>query len=292
MVRTFETYSEAKKHFSTLTLGGNTCFGYKNDKGVAPDTDKFHDVMLCMYMSDFIYSVGILRTRTRDKGCTLKSLKEELPYFFGEYKDNDKLDGLARLLSGRFKVKDEDKDGLPDPPNFDFNDLEAIIQDPKFDKFTTPEFIARSANDLTVAAIESFKCTNLFLYKFDAKFDKMHLVYAIAVRKKGRYNDLILTFRGSSTYRDWWQNIQAPLTTIDLHRVGDKAYFVEGSNHNRIEIDIGLYKKLEEALLLEDTVDGQHNKRIPIRVHRGKFRLFVRLPPRRCSSTTESICQL
>jgi hypothetical protein len=288
MVRTFENYREAKKHFLTLSVGRNTSFGYNTDDKV-PAADKFHDVMLCLYMSDLIYTIGILRSKTRDLGYTLETLKEELIYLFG--KDRDGKDGLARLLTGKFKLKDEDGDGFPDPPDFDFKDLEKFIEDPKFEKFTTPAFVSRCANGLTVASMESFKNSSVLLYKFDAKFDQNDLVYAIAVRKKDSHNDLILTFRGSSTPRDWMQNFQAPLVDILLHQVGDKAYFVEGNSRTPIEIDIGLYKKLDKALSLEDAVDGQ-SKRIPIKVHQGKFRCLyecrhgaVPLPPNQSTNS-------
>lgn len=245
---------------------GNASFGYNTDDKV-PDADKFHDVMLCLYMSDLIYTIGILRSRCGDLGYTTKMLKEELTHMCT---DNEckKKDGLAKLLTGKFKLKDEDKDGLPDPPEFDFSDLEKFIEDPKFEKFTTPAFVSRCANGLTVVSLESFKSSSVSLYQFDAKFDQMDLVYAIAVRTKKPHNDLVLTFRGSCTYRDWWQNFQAPLVDIQLNKVGDKAYFIEGHSHTAIEIDIGLYTKLDEALSLEDAVDGQL-KRIPIKIHQG-----------------------
>jgi hypothetical protein len=291
MVRTFENYSEAKKYFSTLSLMKNTSFGYTTDDRV-PDADKFHDVMLCLYMSDLIYTIGILRSTCGDLGYTTKTLKEDLSHLFGKDNDDIKKDGLAKLLTGKFKLMDEDKDGLPDPPDFDFKDLEKIIEDPKFEKFTTPKLVTRCANGLTVMSMESFKNSSVLLYKFDAKFDQLDLVYAIAVRKKNRHNDLVLTFRGSITYRDWWQNLQAPLLDILLNKVGDKAYLVEqGHSRTSIEIDIGLYTKLDKALSLEDAVDGQQ-KRILIKVHQGKFRCLhechhgaVPLPPNQSTNS-------
>ena len=125
------------------------------------------------------------------------------------------------------------------------------------------------------------------MYRFQAKHNKDQLVYGISVHCKDEFQDLILSFRGSSTVQDWLQNIQVPLVELLLrHDTGsNNAYLIEQRGYHAIEIHVELYNKLTRVLSLAGDAP------LKIRVHAGTFLLQYRMtvPPRAISFPIENI---
>ena len=88
-----------------------------------------------------MYTLGCLRDRTMRLGYTLETLTDELHALFDDGHDKE---DLARLLTGDFKVKQQqDEEGEDDgrirlvvPPEMNFTDIETLIlnKGKKFDQ--------------------------------------------------------------------------------------------------------------------------------------------------------------
>jgi len=276
---TFDTYAQAKAYFEEekkiITKGKRTCFSYPGDP-IPADESKCHDVMLCMFTSSLMYNLGDLKEQTMQLGYTFDTLKEELKRLFDDGTDKE---DLARLMTGEFKLKQEQDtkkgDGgrmLVIPPEMNFTDIETLLlnKDAKFAQFNTDAFQAGIASEMKVVSFQSFKMSTVLLYRLQAKYNKDQLVYGIVVRCKDQFRDLILSFRGSSTVQDWLQNIQVPLVELSLrHDQGsNKAYLVEQGSYHAIEIHIKLYNKFKGVLSLAGD-EGGGNVPLKIRVHAG-----------------------
>ena len=139
----------------------------------------------------------------------------------------------------------------------------------------------RFATELTVAAMHSFSGKNkVFIYHFDAKYNNKNLVYSIAGRNRVKEElssdvqantikkevDLFLTFRGSTTGRDWYQNFKTPMVNIALRKDVDKegkvvaCHMIEPLTNESIEITEGLYEEFKK--IVDDTGED-------IRIHSG-----------------------
>ena len=268
---TFDTYAEAKAYFEEkkiITKGKRACFSYPGDV-IPADEKKCHDVMLCLFMSDLMYTLGILRHRTMQLGYTFDTLQTELTCLFNDGTDKE---DLARLLTGEFKLKPQDTTTKGEgegegeggdagsclaviPPDMNFTDIETLVlnQDATYQQFNSAAFAKACASELTVVGLQSFKMSNVLLYRLQAKYTQDQLVYGIAVRCKDQFRDLILSFRGSATLQDWLQNVQVPLVELYLRydHGSNKAYLIEHRYYHAIEIHIQLYHKFEEVLSLK-----------------------------------------
>jgi len=284
----FETYFEAREFF--LNKGylktieedydGSGQFSFARE-GETVDKDVFHDVIVALFLSDFVYCLGKLRKATKALAFTDEGLKKEVVLgdsfdesLFSEDKQEiirnyEEMNGkefdpkapIVKLLQGNLKVS---KNPNIKTPEVDMAQFQDVL---RYDGFRSVS--KRFANELSITALHSFKVNRLFIYKFDAKYNTKNLVYSIAgrERKNGENTgevetDLFLAFRGSATSRDWFQNLQAPLVDINLRydKESGKCYMIEQLTYQKIEIEGTLHDKLSEVVAEAGN---------PIRVHQG-----------------------
>jgi hypothetical protein len=271
----FETYFEAREFFMKKgylkkienDYDGSGQFSFARD-GETVDKSVFHDVIVALFLSDFVYCLGKLRKATKSLAFTDEGLKQEV--VLGDSFDRNlemngkKLDPkgpMVKLMQGNLKVS---KNPNIKTPEVDMAQFEDVLRYGGFQSVSK-----RFANELIITALHSFKVNKLFIHKFDAKYNNKNLVYSIAgrERKNGENTgevetDLFLAFRGSSTTRDWFQNIQAPLVDVILRydEKSGKCYMIEQLTFQKIEIEKTLHDKLNEVVEEAGT---------PIRVHQG-----------------------
>ena len=284
----FETYFEAREFFMKKgylkrikkDYDGSGQFSFARD-GETVDKGVFHDVIVALFLSDFVYCLGQLRKATKVLAFTDEGLKQEVVLgdsFDKSQFSEDKLETIKnyeetkgkkfdpkgpiiKLMQGNLKVSKNPNVKTPEVSMAQFQDVL------RYDGFRSVS--KRFANELTITALHSFKVNKLFIHKFDAKYNNKNLVYSIAgrQRKNGENTgevetDLFLAFRGSSTARDWFQNIQAPLVDVILRHDENsgKCYMIEQLTYQKIEIEKTLHDKLSEVVEEAGT---------PIRVHQG-----------------------
>ena len=285
----FVTYFEARDFFQKKgylkpvekLYDGSGQFSFVRD-GEEVNKKVLNDVIITLFLSNFVYALGTLRKQTKLMAFTEEELKKEVaigdsfdqrnytPEVMKSYEasqengKNKKFDPkgpMVKLMSGNLKVS---KDPTVRTPEVNMAQLQDVLRHKDYQSVSKT-----FANELTVTALHSFKTNKLFIYKFDAKYNKSNLVYSIAgrERKNGQNlneneTDLYLAFRGSSTARDWIQNVQAPLIDVLLRQDANsgKCYLVEQMTYQKIEIEKTLHDKLTEVV--EEAGEN-------IRVHRG-----------------------
>mmetsp|Transcript_30126 Transcript_30126/g.64578 ORF Transcript_30126/g.64578 Transcript_30126/m.64578 type:complete len:651 (-) Transcript_30126:128-2080(-) len=230
-------------------------------RGEEVDQTVFHDVILSLYISKFVYYIGSFRSLTKSMGFKEKDKYDLLEEVFKGYKTATKEEQQAmiatgRILRGQLKLMDVDGGGVDAPPvHFDL--LEEALEHPGYRCLNEAV-----ADELGVTIFHAFQHNKIFLYKFDAVDDEGKLVYAMATRQRfsdPNCEDLFVTFRGSVTPKDWYQNMQAPLVDINIRRdKNGSCFLVEQHSFETIPIEPELADALEKGL------DG-----IPIRIHSG-----------------------
>jgi len=222
-----------------------------------------NDVIIALFLSQFIYYIGEVRYETKkmgfgDGGEERGELLETLLHGELFEQTEDKGKSFAKLMRGKLCLKDSDRDGIIDVPAINMKHLEHLLAHPKF------KAVSKScACMVSVLAIHMFKYSKLYLYKFDAHSDNDSLVHAIAAKEhhdNPDITDLFLIFRGSVTLNDWLHNLRSPLIDVNLRadEKTQKYFLVEQNSYKKIRIEKELHDLLADAI--GDT---------PIRVHEG-----------------------
>jgi hypothetical protein len=254
-------YHEAKKYFEEagiLKEGKDAVYSFAHDDLASVDKTVWHDVMATFFLSDFVYAIGTLRYRTKTLGITDDEILEEV-CVGPSFKNADK-SKMVKLLNGDLT---DEKNAVGSIP---MEQIEDILNLEKYRGVGSPG--ARFARESTITALHAFKdpAVDFSLYKFSAKYNDKNLVYAVAGNKKRK--ELYLTFRGSTTIRDWIQNLSTPLVDIELRkdvsRKDDdgksRCYMIEPLTYQTIEISEALYNEFVAIV-------KQANE--PIRIHKG-----------------------
>ena len=253
---------------------GETSFAREGEE---VDTTAFHDVMVAMFLSDFVYCLGAFRKKTKQLGFTDEGLKEEVVLgksfdvenfsreeqsIVRSYEDEkgaafDPKSPMVRLMQGNLKVSKDPNARTPEVSMAQFQDVL------KYEGFQSVR--KRFARELTITALHSFKSNKLYIHKFDAKYNDKNLVYCIAGRDRNNGSDatdLFLTFRGSVTSQDWIANLQAPLVDILLRhdKNSGRCFLVEQKHYQKIEIEKSLYDEFSKIV---------EESGYPLRVHNG-----------------------
>ena len=177
----FETYFEARDFFEKKgyikvvdqLYDGSGMYSFARE-GEEVDKTIFHDVMVTLYLSDFVYCLGLLRKATQSLSFTDEGLETEVvigPSFEGKDKKP-----MVKLLQGNLKVS---KDPSVVTPEINMAQFQDVLRYKGFQSVSK-----RFANELTITALNSFKTNKLFIYKFDAKYNNKNLVYCIAGRER------------------------------------------------------------------------------------------------------------
>jgi hypothetical protein len=288
----FITYDESKNFFEKKGIlkkeigepdgSGPGQFAFFSRDGEDVDKNAFHDVIVGLFLSDFVYSIGSLRNRTKHLGFTNEEeqLREEVivgdsfnedlfsdekkavieKYENIKKKEWDTKIPLVHLLQGNLCVSKE-VDVVA--PYVNMEKIEDVIRYPGY-----KQECKYLATELAVTAMQSMKANKVHLHKFDAYYYKKNLVYAIFGRERVlgddvEENDLFLTFRGTDNSRDMYQNFQAPLVELLLREDNSsgKCYIVEQITYQKIEVEPDLFHKLQHDVV---EVCGT-----PILIHQG-----------------------
>ncbi|VEU36115.1 unnamed protein product [Pseudo-nitzschia multistriata] len=118
----------------------------------------FPDVIITLYLSQFIYHMGDIRTRTKELGygsgaeARTELINEVLrdAEAFQKLRDGGK--SMAKLMRGKLHLNDINHDGLPDIPDINMDLVEHVLNNEKY-----KEVSESCADELDVMAIHSFK---------------------------------------------------------------------------------------------------------------------------------------